>query len=280
MRGESSVTARRAALHRAAHQLLESGAVFADPLAVALLGEDPRAIAREAAERPGDRLMRLFIAARSRFAEDRLGEAVARGLRQAVVLGAGLDTFGLRNPHAGTALQVFEMDHPATQAWKLARLADLGLGVPQSLHFAAIDFERQNIMAVLAGAGFRRDEPAFFIWLGVVPYLTRAAIFETLAAIGKLPDAEVVFDYGEPPEAYPPERRASLARRMERVAALGEPWISFFDPADLAQELRKHGFDEIEDLGFDEIAQLYFGEVPLPHGAGGGHVLRARRAAP
>jgi methyltransferase (TIGR00027 family) len=280
MRGESSVTAQRAALHRAAHQLLESGAVFADPLAVPLLGEDPQEIAREAAERPDDRLMRLFIAARSHFAEDRLGDAVARGLRQAVVLGAGLDTFGLRNPHAANALQVFEMDHPATQAWKLTRLADLGLHVPPTLHFAAIDFERQNVMTVLAEAGFRRDEPAFFIWLGVVPYLSRTAIFETLGAIAQLPVAEVVFDYGEPPEAYPPERRASLARRMERVAALGEPWISFFDPADLARELRKRGFDDIEDLGFREIAELYFGEMALPHAAGGGHVLRARRAAP
>ena len=103
----------------------------------------------------------------------------------------------------------------------------------------------------------------------------------TLAAIGELPDAEVVF-LGEIlriEEAYPPERRASLARRMERVAALGEPWISFFDPKDLAQELRKHGFDEIEDLGFHEIARRYFGEMPSPEG-GGGHVLCARRVAP
>lgn len=277
LHGEASLTARRAAFHRAAHQLVENGAIFTDPFAIALLGEDPQTIMRETAGRPDDRPMRLFIAARSRFAEDCLAEAVSRGVRQAVVLGAGLDTFGLRNPHGGQDLDVFEVDHPATQAWKRGRVAEAGLGVPPSLHFAAIDFEREDLMTVLAAAGFRRDKPAFFIWLGVVPYLTRAAIFETVTTIAGLRDAELVFDYGEPPERAAPELRAWLAARMERVAALGEPWLSFFDPADIAGELRSRGFTTIEDLSVVEIAARYFTGLSAPARAGGGHLLRARR---
>jgi methyltransferase (TIGR00027 family) len=279
MQSRSSQTAQRAAFHRAAHQLAEGGSVFADPFAIALLGEDPEEIARTAATQPDERIMRLFIAARSRFAEDRLAQAVLRGLRQVVVLGAGLDTFGLRNPHAAKALHVFEVDHPATQAWKRRRLAEAGLSASEFLHFAAIDFERQSLMHVLAQSGFRREDPAFFIWLGVVPYLTRPAIFATLAAIAELDDAAVVFDYAEPPEASPPAQRARLEARMARVAALGEPWLSFFEPDDLARALRAHGFGEIEDLGLGELAARYFAETPIPQETGMAHVLRAGRSA-
>ena len=120
--GQPSQTAQRAAAHRAAHQLLEHGRIFHDPLAVQILGESPGTIAREAAANPERRGMRLFIAARARFAESAVAAAVQRGVRQLVVLGAGLDTFAYRNPHAD--LRVFEVDHPATQAWKRQRLAE------------------------------------------------------------------------------------------------------------------------------------------------------------
>jgi methyltransferase (TIGR00027 family) len=276
MKAGPSHTAERAARHRAVHQLLEGGAVFFDPLAVQLLGENPQKILRETVERPDERLMRLFIAARSRFAEERLAQAVARGLRQVVVLGAGLDTFGLRNPYTAKNLQVYEVDHPRTQAWKRELLGKAQLNVPESLRFVAVDFERQDMMALLADAGFRSDEPAFFMWLGVVPYLTRAAIGITLAAIAAIPGGEVVFDYGEPLEAFPEESRLWLDTRKARVAALGEPWLSFFDPADLAQELRTCGFSDIEDLGLGQIAARYLKELVLPLEMGGAHLVHAR----
>ena len=116
MQNTPSLTARVAALLRAAHQLLEGGAIFADPLAVLICGEDAGAISRFVREHPYR--LRLFIVARSRFAEECLSHAVDRGVRQVVVLGAGLDTFGLRNPYAGKGLRVFEVDRPATQQWK------------------------------------------------------------------------------------------------------------------------------------------------------------------
>ena len=206
--GQPSRTALRAAAHRAAHQVIEGGRVFADPLAVAVLGEAPGAVFGADLERPATRSMRLFIAARSRFAEESLAAAVARGVRQYVVLGAGLDTFAHRNPFAEAGLRVFEVDYPATQAWKRERLAAAGLVTPTSLTFAPVDFERQTLAEGLANAGFDPAAPAFFSWLGVTVYLTRAAVMETLAFIAARPaGSEVVFDYGEPVSSYPPEQQ-------------------------------------------------------------------------
>jgi methyltransferase (TIGR00027 family) len=277
---QPSITARRAAAHRAAHQVLEGGAVFTDPLAAVLLGEDPAAIAAAAAADPERRPMRLFIAARSRFAEDALGVAVARGVRQAVVLGAGLDSLGLRNPHAQVGLRVFEVDHPATQAFKRERLAHAGIAVPASLTFAPVDFEREELAGALRAAGLDAGRPSFWIWLGVVPYLTGEAIDATLACIAGQEAPEVVFDYGEPPDRHPPHRRARVAAMSARVAAAGEPWITHFDPGELQARLRGLGFTELEDLGPTELAARFFGAGAdaAPRGAGP-HVIRARRAA-
>jgi methyltransferase (TIGR00027 family) len=137
-----SLTARGAAGHRAAHQQLDSGSVFRDRFAREILGAEGCAEADERARDWGLRPLRLLIAARSRFAEEALAATVAAGLRQAVALGAGLDTFALRNPHAQRGLRVFEVDHPATQAWKRRRLAEAGLDVPPLLTFVPVDFER------------------------------------------------------------------------------------------------------------------------------------------
>jgi methyltransferase (TIGR00027 family) len=275
---QPSLTARGAAVHRAAHQVLEGGAIFSDPLACAILGAQPDVIADEEAADPSNRPIRLFIAARSRFAEDALSYAAGRGVRQAVVLGAGFDTFGLRNPYAHQGLGVFEVDYPATQAWKRDRLAQMSIDIPRSLIFAPVDFERGSLVDGLAAVGFRLDQPAFFLWLGVVPYLTREAIYSTLRFIAGVPASEVVFDYCEPPETSAPERRAYLTALAARVAAAGEPFLSHFDPAELAKELPILGFAELEDIGLAEIAVRFFG-APKGGVAGGAgpHVIRARR---
>jgi methyltransferase (TIGR00027 family) len=196
--GEPSQTARGAAAYRAIHQTLDGGAIFRDPFASRILDDETRATLDEIAANPTLRPWRLFIAARSRFSEDTLATSVARGVRQIVVLGAGLDTFSLRNPHAGEGVRVYEVDYPATQGWKRERLKEAGLAIPASLTFAPVDFERQRLADGLAAAGFRSDRPAFFQWLGVVPYLTREAISVTLDFIAAVPESEVVFDYAEP----------------------------------------------------------------------------------
>jgi methyltransferase (TIGR00027 family) len=220
--------------------------------------------------------MRLFIAARSRFAEDSLAAAVARGVRQYVVLGAGLDTFAYRNPFEAAGLRVFEVDHPATQAWKQRRLAEAGLASPASLTFAPIDFEHETLAHGLAAAGFDATAPAFFAWLGVVVYLTCEAVTETLRFIASLSGAEVVFDYGEPPSAFPEggQRSVQLAR-AQRAAAMGEPWITRASPADMHAMLRGLGFDQLEDLGRGEISRWFYGAEGRD--GPGGHLMRAAK---
>src|SRR5579863_1487066 len=178
LEGQFSRTALSAAGYRAAHQLVDGGRIFADPLATAVLGEDLPILA----ERCGDPVMRplrMFVALRSRIAEDVARKAIAEGARQVVVLGAGLDTFGCRvAPVDGLA--VFEVDHPSTQAEKRRRLAAAGVAAPAHLRFAPCDFERQALAEALAEAGFDASARAAFIWLGVTPYLTAEAVEITL----------------------------------------------------------------------------------------------------
>jgi methyltransferase (TIGR00027 family) len=277
--GQPSRTALAAAFHRAAHQVLEQGGIFSDPLALRILGEDAPSIARQAKERPSSRRMRLFIAVRTRFAEDALAAAFENGVRQVVVLGAGLDTYAYRNPF-GERLRVFEVDHPATQAWKRQRLRDAAIPLPSSLTFVPVDFERETLAARLAQAGFDRTQQTFFTWLGVVPYLKEEAVWSALAFIASLPNgAHVVFDYSNPPASLSPERRAVYERGAARVARLGEAWITYFETDQLHAQLAGLGFGEIEDLGPTQIASRYFpgraGSLPDK----GGHVIRARTSA-
>jgi methyltransferase (TIGR00027 family) len=271
--GQPSRTAQRAAAHRALHQLIEQGRIFHDPLAVRILGESPGAL--EAAAAPAQRGMRLFIAARSRFAETAVAAAASRGVDQLVVLGAGLDTFAYRNPHA--RLRVFEVDHPATQAWKRQRLAEADIATPLSLSFAPVDFERVSLADGLKAAGFDDSAPTVFSWLGVVPYLTEQAVFATLGFIAGLArGSEVVFTYSDPPESMSVEHAAAHERRADRVAALGEPWLTTFTPTTLHPRLRALGFGQIEDLGPTEISILYFGARAGAPDRKGGHLIRAR----
>lgn len=271
---EPSRTARGAAGHRAAHQILERGAIFNDPFARRLLSKEDLALADARAEDPGAEAMRLFLSARSRFAEDALAASVARGVRQAVVLGAGFDTFALRNPYPDLA--IFEVDHPATQAWKRERLRAESIPPPGTLRFVAVDFERENLRDRLASEGFASDRPAFFMWLGVVPYLSREAVLAVLRFVGGMKESEIVFDYAEPPRNYPPGARERAEAFAVRLAELGEPFLCYFSPGEIFAELRANGFNDIEELDLASIAARYLPHRPLRAQSGGGHLIRAR----
>ncbi|HEY3814923.1 MAG TPA: class I SAM-dependent methyltransferase [Caulobacteraceae bacterium] len=273
---QPSRTALGAAGHRAAHQTLDGGRIFKDPLAVQILGEDRDAILADPRRLRATGL-RLFIALRSAIAERALAKGVeTRGVTQAVILGAGLDTFAYRNPFEGR-LKVFEVDHPATQAWKRRRLAETGIAIPDSVTFAPVDFERDKLMDALVANGFDPAKRTFFVWLGVTYYLTREAILTTFETIGAVPGgAEVAFDYGEPPHKSSFLFRRARRRLAERVAEAGEPFVSNFEPKDLHAVLHARGFTEIDDRGPRELFGP-FSRTPrwlLPkHGA---HVAVAR----
>jgi methyltransferase (TIGR00027 family) len=273
--GEPSRTALGAARHRAAHQLLEQGFIFTDPLAVRILGENPQSIIDDAQQNDAGRRMRIFIAARTRLAEDWLAAAITGGVTQLVVLGAGLDTYAYRGGYQDT-LRIFEIDHPATQAWKRQRLIEAAIPIPPSLTYAPIDFERETLADGLHAAGFDTTQPTFFTWLGVVPYLTPDAFWSTLRFISRVPNrAHVVFDYSDPPDSLSPEMRAVYEERAARVAALGEPWVNHFEAETLHPQLKDAGFRTIEDFGPREIAARFFPQRAASMPAKGGHILHA-----
>lgn len=249
--------------------------MFSDPLAVRILGEDADTIAADAEKYVPGRRMRIFIAVRTRFAEDALRVAVEAGVRQLVVLGAGLDTYAYRGTERDR-LRIFEVDHPDTQAWKRERLTEAGIPLPGNLTFAPVDFERHTLAEGLAAGGFDPAQPAFFTWLGVVPYLSREAIDATLGYIANLTaGAHVVFDYGNPPDSVSAEARAVHDVLAARVAELGESFQTFFETDDLRQRLLKLGFTNIDDLGPREFATRYFPQRALTMPEKGGHIVHA-----
>ncbi len=276
-KGTPSRTAWGAAAHRAAHQVLEQGRIFADPLALRIMGQDAEAVVRDAEQHPSRCGMRHFIVVRTRFAEDALAAAVEKGVRQLVVLGAGLDTFAYRSPF-GDRLRIFEVDHLATQIWKRARLEEAAIAIPASVTFTPIDFEHQTLAAGLSAAGFDASLPTFFFWLGVVPYLTEEAVWSTLEFVSSLSNgAQIVFDYSDPPDALTPEWRARHDKRAAHVAEIGEPWRTYFEAEQLHSRLLEMGFNQIDDLGPRQIAERYF-----PHRAAdipdkGGHIVGAAK---
>lgn len=278
--GQPSRTALQVATLRAAHQLLDEPKVLDDPLALRILGSE-----REAALRadpfqynePMRRHLRASLVVRSRLAEDELARAVGDGVRQYVVLGAGLDTFAYRNPH-GDALHVFEVDHPASQAWKRELLQQAAIAMPDKLRFVPLDFSRAGLGETLAAAGFRKDMPAFFSWLGVTVYLDSAAVFDTLRFIAGLPQGSgIVFDYRLADALLTPLQALVIGNMGERVAQQGEPWKSAFDPAQLADALRTLGFSDMSDLGADELNARYLAQRKDGLRKGGGFRLMCAR---
>jgi methyltransferase (TIGR00027 family) len=268
-----SQTAYAVARMRAGHQILDAGNIFADPYACAILGEQPSEIVAALNQDPNSAVARTYMATRSRIGEDWLHAAYVRGVRQAVILGAGFDTFSLRNPYPDLA--VFEVDHPATQGWKQERLAAAEVPIPSSLKFVPVDFSNDDLTSAMEESGFDKNAPAFFLWLGVVPYLRHEAINKTLSSIAAIPGAEVAFDYSEPLENYAPEQRPTIEKMAQRVAALGEPWLTFFDPAALADALKSLGYQEIQDLDRGAVVN-WDCTVKAASKVVGPHLIRAR----
>ena len=264
MRHRPSATAYRVAMSRAAHQLLDQPRVLEDPVALRIVGAAGAAEIRARTLRFNAslaRYLRAFVVARSRIAEDALRASVERGVHQYVVLGAGLDTFAYRNPFPPQRLQVFEVDHPATQAWKRSRLLEGGIALPESLRLVPVDFETEALGERLTASGLRADEPAFFSWLGVSMYLSRQAVRGTLSYVASRPRGSgIVFDYAVPPATLDLVRRLVIAAVRRHVAAIGEPWKTFFDPQALSAELTALGFTQLEDLGPDELNARFFND--------------------
>ena len=257
----ASRTARGVALLRAAHQLLDAEPrILDDPVIVRLIGATGEAEIESAASRlrdPGSRALRAHVVLRSRYAEDRLSEAAARGVGQYVVLGAGLDTFAYRQPAWARALRIVEVDQPATQSEKRDLLAAAGVAIPGNVTLAAVDFERESLLDALERHGVRLGDRGFFSWLGVTMYLRESAVDEVLRTVaGYAAGTEIVFTFAQPRNEDPrADGRPTLA---ELAARAGEPWLSYFEPDGLEEKLRSFGFSQVEFLTPGDAAARYF----------------------
>ncbi|MFH1035213.1 MAG: class I SAM-dependent methyltransferase [Pseudomonadota bacterium] len=283
-----SRTSLATAFFRAHHTEQEGEPIFADPLARRLIGEEAyaklaahfsQALAQFAPERAAqcpdpasalDLSMRLMgapavVLCRTRFAEERLELAMARGVRQYVILGAGMDTFAWRRPDLLAAgLSVLEIDHPATQAFKRQRLEAAGMAIPAGLHFLPVDLSRQGLAEALADSAFDPRTPAVVCWLGVTYYLTRQEVLATLGAIARVAaiGSEAVFDYAD---AQAQLSQGDAKRRQmlrDRVSRVGEPMRGGLDSASLATDLAGLGLRLEEDWDHEEIKRRYLAGRP------------------
>jgi methyltransferase (TIGR00027 family) len=264
------------------HELLRPS-LLADSIAASLLSQEERD-SREAfaietvkrrspelADRPPQALLQIalernasvvsLVLSRARYAEARLMEAIGRGVRQYVIIGAGLDSFAIRHPELRECLTVLEIDHPRSQADKRGRLHRAGLDLPANLHLGACDFETESIEAALGALPYDPATPAFFAWLGVTMYLERPTFDATLRSLHAFaaPDGELVFDYLDSRAMADHGEREGVRSNVERVRDLGEPVRGALDGGALPAELHDFGFGFVEDLGPAELEKLYFG---------------------
>lgn len=271
--GRRSLTAEGTAQARALHRVLDAEpTVFDDPWAASLLGlrrgaATPtadvfgwlrRAVPPGVRRVPvGSRRLRAQLVTRSRYAEDRLEEAMERGVAQYVILAAGLDSFALRRPDLVDRLRVYEVDHPATQAGKRERMSLLSAPTPGNLDLVPFDFEREGLGEALARSTFDPERPAFFSWLGASYYLSRPAIRATFAVVAAAAvGSELVFDYWNPLPRSVFDRALLDAIRFG-VAGQGEPMHSFFRSEALAALVEEAGLEMVENLDADAIQRSY-----------------------
>lgn len=250
------------AVARALHQEEPAPHVLEDPYALTLSGPDGVVIRHQLlAELSHESLLAFsrWVCVRARYPEDLLERALISGVRQYVVLGAGLDSFAYRRPDLAGRVHVFEVDHPHTQGWKRQRLAEAGVEPVVDLTFASVDFERQTLQEGLDAAGFSFSEPAVFSWIGVTMYLTLDAIRETLATVAcGAPGTSIVLTYNQPPEALTglgSQTQSTLARI---ITEMGEPFVSLFRPDEFEALLRDVGYTDIQHFGPDEALTVYF----------------------
>jgi methyltransferase (TIGR00027 family) len=210
------------------------------------------------------------VLSRARYVEDCLEQAIRQGVRQYVILGAGMDTFAFRRSDLVEQLQIFEVDHPETQAFKRQRLAAAGLDPPKAVHFIPANLERENLAAVLQHSAYDPELLTFFGWMGVTYYLDSESVFATWREIAEVAPggSSVVFDYLDTGFFAPENPHKSVQAVLDNVRRIGEPMSTGFEPPELARRLSRLGFRLQEDLSAADIEARYFREGPDGYHAG------------
>lgn len=261
-----SSTAEGAAMMRALHQTLDDPRILIDPIAARLI--EPHGAFYRGALADLEHLpvslrsrFRSLFAVRSRYVEDCLAESLGDGVRQYVILGAGLDTFAYRQPLWARSLRIFEVDHPFTQQWKRARLTAAHIAIPGNTSLVPVDFENMTLAEGLSGAGFDFTVPTLFSLLGVSQYLTEAALDLTLNLVLAMPtSSELVFSFVVSEHVRPADEASLVAAFAARSAEMGEPWLTEFLLHELVTKLRTMGFSNVFHLSPETVAQRYLRE--------------------
>jgi methyltransferase (TIGR00027 family) len=260
----ANTTAEGAAAMRALHQRLPpSQRIFDDPLAellVDLNGNAGRAVEKMFNGVPPSVRSRLTsFVLRSRYSEDCLHEAVLRGVQQYVLLGAGLDTFAYRQPSWARELTIFEFDFPATQTWKLERLAAAGISIPANVRYIPGDLTHAKTLFLLQDRGVDLRRAVFFAMLGVSQYLPEEAFRTMLQVFAHLPrGSEIVFNVVVTDDLMPMDEAKMTADFAARAASFHEPWHTRVRPSDLSADLLSYGFSKIEHLSPEKANAQYF----------------------
>jgi methyltransferase (TIGR00027 family) len=254
-------TAVRVALWRALHVEVDAPPhVLDDTIGLALAAPDAGWRNRGDMHPQGTRLFRASIVARARFIENLVEEQAKQGVDQYVILGAGLDTFAQRRPEMGAKLRIFEIDQPETQAWKRARLVELGYSIPDWLRLVPVDFEEgESWRAKLKDAGFADSKPAVVVSTGVSMYLTKDANAASLREIaGLAPGSTLAMSFILPFEMADPDVRPGLEMSAKGAAANGTPFISYFMPDEILAMAKDAGFRKVSHVSADDLAKRYF----------------------
>jgi len=254
-------SAVRVALWRALHVQVDAQPhVFEDEIGLRLVAPDEGWRRRPDMHPQGTSGYRAAIVGRARFVEDLVAEQFGQGVRQYVILGAGLDTFAQRRPEIASHMRVFEIDRPGPQAWKRERLIELGFGIPEWLRFVPVDFEAGlSWWEKLTAAGFDKNQSAVIASTGVSMYLTRDANVATLRQIAKLaPGSTLAMSFLLPLELLDPAERPQHEAIYKAARAAGTPFLSFFTPHDMLELAREAGFSQAEHISTADLTQRYF----------------------
>jgi methyltransferase (TIGR00027 family) len=260
--GQPSQTMLQTALLRAAHQLLDVPRIFDDPIAVDLVPEASRdAILREELKyrTPVLSVRRASVVLRSRFAEDRLAAAAARGVRQYVIMAAGLDTFPWRQPGFAREMRIFVTDLPESLAVLQDCVRRRGLPQPDNLSYVPIDLEHKELLGPLVAAGFDPRLPTFCSALGIVQFLTLDAVDALLAFVARCEKgSEIVFSFTPPDDELDERELRGVRESQGRTQGYGEPWLTRLRPGQLTARLSLLGYSDIELLTPDRANHRYF----------------------
>jgi methyltransferase (TIGR00027 family) len=260
-KGRSSSTAWGVALARAAHvRFHDPPPIFDDSLAFELVDPEIQPMIERYA--PSDEIppelhgARAYLPFRQHYQEERLAAAYERGVRQYVVLGAGLDSYAFRQPASRRDLVIFEIDFPATQREKRARIEALAWAWPENLVFAACDFENESLIEALDRSSFDRDQPSYFAWMGVTVYLARDTVRQTLEEVRSIAaqGSSIAFEYALPTESLQGTDRVARDYSLAADNRKREPFVTFFESEDIPTLAREAGWERVALLDHEAAA--------------------------